>query len=81
LDISWCANELEHPRLALVVPRYGRPAVERNRLRRRIREIGRRRILPRLAPVDVVVRARTAAYHASFDQLATDFEQWAQSLQ
>jgi ribonuclease P protein component len=80
LDISWCANGLEHPRLAVVVPRYGRPVVERNRLRRRIREIGRRRVLPRLVSLDVVVQTRAAAYLATFDQLAADFEQWAQLL-
>ena len=62
------------PRLAVVVPRHGRTIVERNRLRRRLREIGRRDWLPRAVKggveLDVVVRARAAAYRSSFDELA-----------
>lgn len=61
------------PRLAVVVPRHGRTIVERNRLRRRLREIARRDWLPRAlcrgADLDVVVRARPAAYGASFEAL------------
>jgi RNase P protein component len=44
--------------------------VHRNQLRRRLREIGRRYVLPVLdAPTDTVVRARPAAYEATFDRL------------
>jgi len=61
------------PRLAVVVPRHGRTIVERNRLRRRLREIARRDWLPRAVSrgvdLDVVVRARPAAYGASFEAL------------
>ena len=54
----------------VIVPRHGETAVRRNQLRRRIREIGRRCILPVLAmPVDVGVRARAAAYDATFEVL------------
>lgn len=61
------------PRLAVIVPRYGRPAVARNRVRRRLREIARREWLPaaRVAGVrlDLVMRARPAAYGRSYRQL------------
>lgn len=61
------------PRLAVVVPRHGRTIVERNRLRRRLREVARRDWLPRAlsrgADLDVVVRAGPAAYGASFEAL------------
>ena len=80
LDISWRANELGHPRLGVVVPRHGRSVVERNRLRRRLREFARRRLLPRLAPIDLVIRSRQAAYRSDFPELATDLDQWALSL-
>ena len=44
--------------------------MDRNRLRRRLREIGRREVLARLeaggAPADVLIRARAAAYGADF---------------
>jgi ribonuclease P protein component len=54
--------------------------VARNRLRRRLRELVRRRILPDLVPLDLVVRSRAAAYQAAFQKLATDLEQWQRSL-
>jgi ribonuclease P protein component len=52
-------------RNAVVVPRFQFSAVARNRLRRRLREILRRRIAS-LPPVDLVVRAKRAAYAAPF---------------
>jgi ribonuclease P protein component len=56
-------------RVGLVVPRYGHTAVERNRLKRRMREIVRQDVLN--APVlgDLVIWARPAAYTATFDDL------------
>jgi ribonuclease P protein component len=51
------------------VPRYKHSAVDRNRLKRRLREIGRRSILPELPPLDLVIRARPEAYGASFAEL------------
>jgi ribonuclease P protein component len=48
-------------------------AVQRNRLKRRLREIVRIEILPGLAAhgvcVDILVRARAEAYEASFTTL------------
>jgi ribonuclease P protein component len=55
--------------------------VERNRLRRRLREFARRGLLPRLAAIDLVIRSRQAAYRCDFPELATDLDQWALSLQ
>ena len=61
------------PRYGTIVPKYGRNVVARNRLRRRLREIGRREVLPALrergCDADVLVRARRLAYDASFDEL------------
>lgn len=61
------------PRLGIVVPRHRHSIVERNRLRRRLREIGRRDLLPGLrdcgAGYDVLVRARPEAYTATFAEL------------
>jgi ribonuclease P protein component len=80
LDISWRRNELGHPRLGVIVPRHHHTAVDRNRVRRRIREIMRRRALPELDPIDIIVRARPPAYNAQFHQLAADLDQWLRSL-
>ena len=63
-------------RFGLIVPKHGRRIVDRNRLKRRLREIGRRRVLPLLADrgaaVDVLVRVRREAYRATFDELLRD---------
>ena len=58
--------------MGVIVPRYKHSAVDRNRLKRRLREIIRTSLLPPLraaAPVDVVVRALPQAYEASFETL------------
>jgi ribonuclease P protein component len=50
--------------------------VERNKLKRRLREVLRLEVLPRLtehqAQVDVLVRARREAYNATYDQLLNE---------
>ncbi len=76
LDIYWRPNDLGHPRLGVIAPRHGRTAVARNRLRRRLREHLRRRILPMLPSLDLVVRARFAAYAATPAELAADLDTW-----
>jgi ribonuclease P protein component len=80
LDLVWRPNDTNHPRLGVIVPRYGATAVARNRLRRRIREAARRDLLPNLSPIDLVVRARPAAYRSSTAQLADDLERWLRSV-
>lgn len=72
LDLAWRPNPLGHPRLAVVVPRFQFTAVARNRLRRRVKEILRRDALAALPAVDLVVRAKRAAYEASFAVLRAD---------
>jgi ribonuclease P protein component len=61
------------------VPKHRHTGVERNRVKRRLKEIGRIEVLPRLRSagrsLDVVVRARREAYGASYatlrDELVT----------
>ena len=76
----WATNGLGHPRLGLVVPKHGETAVARNRLRRKLREIARRRVLPVLGSTDVVLRPRVRAYEAATRDLAADLERWLQLL-
>ncbi len=58
------------------MPKHGRNIVERNQLKRRLREIGRRGVLPLLAArgvaTDVLIRARRGAYAAGFEVLARE---------
>ena len=71
-DVKRLETTLGHARLAIVVPKFGFTAVRRNRLKRRIRELGRTMILPRAGSWDLFVRARREAYDASFADLRED---------
>ena len=42
--------------------------------------MARRRVLAGLAPLDLVIRSRAAAYAAESHELAGDLEQWALTL-
>jgi ribonuclease P protein component len=58
--------------------------VDRNLLKRRLREIGRREILPRLDSAgkraDVLIRARGRAYGVDFDSLALEVREAVEGL-
>ena len=79
-DVKHLESELGHVRLALVVPKFGFTAVRRNKLKRRLRELARQRILPRPLSRDVLVRARREAYEATFDRLRDEIDQVAEQL-
>jgi ribonuclease P protein component len=49
--------------------------VDRNRLKRRLREIVRTSILARLPAVDVVIKTRPSAYNAQFSTLLAEVSQ------
>jgi ribonuclease P protein component len=77
LDVRVTASPSSCARVGIVVPKYGHIIVERNRLRRRIREIVRVHMLPVLAsvpPTDVLIRALPRAYSASFDVLEREID-------
>ncbi|MFW6206514.1 MAG: ribonuclease P protein component [Gemmatimonadota bacterium] len=84
LDVFHAGSPVSHSRLALVVPKHGRDIVERNRLKRRLREIGRTDILPRLRSrgiaADVLIRARREAYEAVFGELKEELVEVTESL-
>lgn len=69
LELRVIASLLHHPRIGFIVPKHGRSIVERNQLKRRLREIVRLNVLKRLAPVDVIVRVQPDAYSTSFEVL------------
>ena len=51
------------------MPKYSHSAVDRNRVKRRLREIVRLDVFPALPNVDVVVRALPSAYAAGVAEL------------
>lgn len=76
------ASPVSYPRIGVVVPRYKHPVVARNRLKRRLREILRTEVLPRLGAAeqwrDVLVRARREAYRATFAELRAELVAWTE---
>ncbi|MGQ0563203.1 MAG: ribonuclease P protein component [Gemmatimonadota bacterium] len=82
LDVFDSASPFAYARVGVVVPKHRRTAVERNRLKRRLRELLRLEIMPRLqgadASADVLVRARKEAYLATFSQLRDELIAWAE---
>lgn len=55
-----------------MVPKRGRTTTDRNRVKRRLRELVRLHILPILPSLDVVIYARVEAYDAPFEKLRAD---------
>jgi ribonuclease P protein component len=70
LEARVSVSPLPHPRVGVVVPKHGRNIVERNRTKRRLRELVRLRLLPVIGRVDLLVRAKPEAYRSTFDELA-----------
>ena len=84
LDVFFAASPASHCRFGVVVPKHRHRIVDRNRVKRRIRELARTRLLPELRgtglELDVLVRARREAYEADFDALAIEIEQIGRRL-
>ena len=80
LDVLVTDSPGSFSRVGLVVPRHGHSAVERNTVKRRLREVLRRDVLPTLddrgGPVDVLVRARREAYGVPYAVLAAEIRHW-----
>ena len=79
LEVRAIASPFAHlpgsrTRVGLIVPRYRHSAVARNRVKRRLRELSRTRLLPSDVAADVVIRIRAEAYRAPFAALATDVD-------
>ena len=68
------------PRVGFIVPRYKHSAVDRNRLKRRLRELVRLELLPGLPPMDVVLRVAPHAYARDVDALREEIRKAARSL-
>lgn len=80
LDLRRMDNSANVVRVAVIVAKFGYTAVERNKLKRRLRELVRMRMLPVIAPMDLLVRARREAYGATFETLRDDVTDVAKRL-
>ena len=80
LEARASASLLLRPRVGVVVPKYRHNIVDRNRIKRQLRELARMRLLPIAGRIDVLLRAKPEAYGAGFDQLAAEVDaiaKWA----
>jgi ribonuclease P protein component len=66
--------------VGVIVGKHKHNSVERNQLKRRLRDLLRTQVLPTLAPVDVVVRAAPGAYALTFEALSAEVAQLAAKL-
>ena len=84
MDVFFAASPASRSRLGLIIPKHGHKIVQRNLLKRRLREIGRRRVLPGLDErgiwADVLIRARRPAYDVDFEGLAFEVKQAVEGL-
>lgn len=84
LDVFVAASAVSRPRVALVIPRHRHKIVERNRLKRRLREAARLELLPRCwdgeAKLDILIQARPQAYDADFAELTNEIKKLAIEL-
>ncbi len=84
LDVFFASSPASRSRVGFVVPRHGRKVVARNRLKRRLREIGRLEVLPRLREsgleIDVLIRARREAYTASYRVLRRELVEATEAI-
>lgn len=75
LEIRAMPSPLAHPRAGLIIAKGRRRAVDRNRIKRKIREAVRLYLLPVLGRVDFVIRTRDEIYGASDDEFRADLSE------
>jgi len=84
LDVFFLSSEASRPRAGVVVPNFRYRVVKRNQVKRRLREIARREVLPRLREegvhVDLLIRARREAYSAEYRQLLEELKEIVEEL-
>lgn len=84
LDVFFLSSREGRPRVGFVVPKHRRRVVDRNRLKRRLREIARREILPRMRKesldLDVLIRARPEAYETGYQRLLRELVEVIEEL-
>jgi ribonuclease P protein component len=80
LDLRRLDSAAKHVRVAVIVAKFSFSAAQRNKLKRRLRELVRLHMLPVLAPMDLLVRARREAYEATFELLRDDIAAAATQL-
>ena len=84
LDVRATVTERGGPRVGFIVPKYRHNVIERNKLKRRLRELVRTRLLPQWREgdvprrgVDIVLRAVPSTYGITVAELAARIDRVA----
>lgn len=77
----WRRVEGSGPRVGFTVSRALGGAVERNRIKRRLREAVRHRLALLTAPVDVVINPKRSVLHLEFERLLSEVERAFRGIQ
>jgi len=72
LELRGLASLSHLSRIGVIIPKYGHSAVERNQLKRRLREVIRIHVLPAVKNLEIVIKATPGAYDASVEQLTRE---------
>jgi ribonuclease P protein component len=80
MDVRAIASLAAFARVGFIIPRYKHSAVDRNRLKRRLRELVRLEVLATLVPMDVVFRVSPVAYTRDFNALRAEVQHAALQL-
>ena len=84
LDVFFLSPGESGSRVGLIVPKHRRRVVDRNRVKRRLREVCRREVLPRLRDaelsLDLLIRARRESYETSYQQLKRELVEVTEEL-
>jgi ribonuclease P protein component len=84
LDVYHSSSPVSYLRVGWIVPKLGHNSVQRNLVKRRIREILRQEVCPRLmdqhVQIDVLVRARKSAYDAEYSVLKSELAAWTDKI-
>ncbi len=75
LELFWRPAARPAPRGTCITPKFGHSSVERNRLRRRLKELIRHTLLTRPEALDYLIRARPSAYERSFAELKSALDE------
>jgi len=74
LDVRLAASAQTVPRVGLIVPKHKHSAIDRNRLRRRLRELIRIQLVPIVVKSDTLIRAKAEAYEVPFAGLRSEID-------
>ncbi|MFN2384589.1 MAG: ribonuclease P protein component [Gemmatimonadota bacterium] len=81
LELYWRPAAGLLPRATCITPKHGHTGVERNQLRRRLKELMRQILFVRPDALDYLVRSRPPAYDRTYAQLADELTGLAAAIE